>query len=67
MGAGEMSKLQEPSFGTLGVLESPNMQDLLRHLCEQGYEHHVAIAQGNQVEIVHEAFSKYMNWDCTLF
>ena len=30
------------TFGGAGVVEIPNMQKLLRYICENGFEHHVA-------------------------
>ena len=30
------------TFGGAGVVEIPNMQELLRYICENGFEHHVA-------------------------
>jgi L-fucose isomerase-like protein len=30
------------TFGGAGVVEIPKMQELLRYICENGFEHHVA-------------------------
>lgn len=54
------------SFGAIGLLEVPELQDLLRYICYHGYEHHVSITQGNQAEVLHEAFDKYLKWDVYL-
>jgi len=51
------------TFGGYGVVEIPNLQGLLRFICENGYEHHVAINQSQVADAVAEALEKYMGWD----
>jgi len=51
------------TFGGYGVVEIPNFQGLLRHICEKGFEHHVAINQARVADAVAEAFSKYLGWE----
>ena len=51
------------TFGGYGVVEIPNLQGLLRFICENGYEHHVAINQSRVADAVAEALEKYMRWD----
>ena len=41
----------------------PRLQDLLRHICEGGYEHHVAINPSRVAAVVQEAFGKYLGWE----
>ena len=43
VGEGEITKDPMTTFGGYGVARIPRLQDLLRHICEGGYEHHVAI------------------------
>jgi hypothetical protein len=38
-------------------------QKLLRYICENGYEHHVAINPSLVASAVYEALDKYMDWD----
>jgi L-fucose isomerase-like protein len=38
------------------------MQSLLRHICENGFEHHVAINLSNCAGAVNEALRKYLGW-----
>ncbi len=45
-----------------GVVEIPNMQNLLRYICENGFEHHVAANFATVAAPVHEAASKYLGW-----
>ena len=50
------------TFGGAGVVEIPNMQGLLRYICENGFEHHVAANFAQVAGSVHEAASKYLGW-----
>jgi L-fucose isomerase-like protein len=50
------------TFGGAGVVEIPNMQKLLRMICEQGFEHHVAANFASVADPVIEASTKYLGW-----
>jgi L-fucose isomerase-like protein len=39
------------------------MQELLRYICENGFEHHVAANFATVAGPVEEAASKYLGWD----
>ena len=51
------------TFGGAGVVRIPQMQKLLRHICENGFEHHVAANFSTVASAVHEAASRYLGWD----
>lgn len=51
------------TFGGYGVFEVANMQELLRYMCESGFEHHVAATRARVAGAVREALGKYMNWE----
>jgi L-fucose isomerase-like protein len=51
------------TFGGAGVVEIPRMQDLLRYICEQGFEHHTAANLAHTSGIVYEAATKYLGWE----
>jgi len=51
------------TFGGYGVVQIPNFQSLLHHICENGFEHHVAINLSRCAGAVNEALSKYMGWE----
>jgi L-fucose isomerase-like protein len=38
------------------------MQELLRYICENGFEHHVAANFSTTAAPVHEAATKYLGW-----
>jgi hypothetical protein len=51
------------TFGSRAVVEVPGLQALLRHICKNGYEHHVAMSASHCAEILAEAFETYLGWD----
>jgi len=51
------------TFGGAGVVEIPRLQELLRFICERGFEHHTAANLAPVSSIVYEATTKYLNWD----
>lgn len=54
------------TFGGAGVIEVPRLQELLRFVCENGFEHHVAANLSECAAAVHEAATKYLGWDVYL-
>jgi L-fucose isomerase-like protein len=50
------------TFGGAGVVEIPKMQDLLRYICEHGFEHHVAANFSSVSPSIFEAAHKYLGW-----
>jgi L-fucose isomerase-like protein len=51
------------TFGGAGVVEIPDLQKLLRFICEKGFEHHVAANLSSVAASVHEASTRYLGWD----
>jgi L-fucose isomerase-like protein len=63
VGEGEVADDPLKSFGGYGVVRIPDFQGLLKHICENGFEHHVALNQSRVAAAVNEALGKYMGWD----
>ena len=63
LGEGQVTDDPVETFGGYGAIEIPNFQRLLHHICENGYEHHVAVNLSQCASAVNEALSKYMGWD----
>jgi L-fucose isomerase-like protein len=63
VGEGELTEDPMTTFGGYGVAQIPRLQTLLHHICENGFEHHVAINLSLVAGAVHEALSKYLGWD----
>jgi L-fucose isomerase-like protein len=51
------------TFGGAGVVEIPQLQRLLKFICREGFEHHVAANFNSISEAVHEAATVYLGWD----
>jgi len=63
VGEGELTEDPLQTFGGYGVVHIPNFQGLLRHICENGFEHHVAINLSQTASALNEALGKYLGWD----
>jgi L-fucose isomerase-like protein len=66
VGEGQFTNDPIDTFGGYGVVRVPRFQELLAHICENGYEHHVTINQALVASIVDEAFNKYLGWSTHL-
>ncbi len=62
LGEGTFTNDPLTTFGGAGVVEIPRMQALLRFICENGFEHHVAANLSSVGSAVHEATSRYLGW-----
>lgn len=62
VGQGEFTDDPLETFGGAGVVRIPNMQKLLRMICERGFEHHVAANFSSVAGAVHEATTRYLGW-----
>lgn len=49
-----------PTKGGVANCYIENLQNLLRYVCENGYEHHVCFVRGHVADILEEALTKYM-------
>jgi L-fucose isomerase-like protein len=63
VGEGELTKDAMQTFGGYGVVKIPDLQKLLRYICENGFEHHVAVNLTPVAAGVKEALSKYLGWE----
>jgi L-fucose isomerase-like protein len=62
LGEGTLTNDPLDTFGGYGVINIPNLQSLLRYICEMGFEHHVAINLSQVSDPVEEALTKYLDW-----
>jgi L-fucose isomerase-like protein len=63
VGEGRFTDDPLTTFGGAGVVEIPKLQDLLRFICANGFEHHVAGTMATVADAVHEATTRYLGWD----
>lgn len=63
VGEGELTADPIKTFGGYGVVKIPNLQNLLHYICENGYEHHVAVNLSETASAIQEALGKYLGWN----
>jgi L-fucose isomerase-like protein len=63
LGEGELTSDPLRTFGGFGVVRIPEFQKLLHYICENGFEHHVAINPTRTAAGVKEALGKYLGWE----
>jgi L-fucose isomerase-like protein len=62
-GVGKFTDDPLETFGGAGVAEIPQLQKLLKFICREGFEHHVATNFSDVSSAVHEAATRYLGWD----
>jgi L-fucose isomerase-like protein len=62
LGEGEFTNDPLTTFGGAGVVHIPRLQGLLRYICENGFEHHVAANLSSVAGAVNEATTRYLGW-----
>jgi len=62
VGEGEFRENPLNTVGGSAVCRVDNLQGLLNYMCENGFEHHVAMNRGLNGEVLAEALGKYMGW-----
>jgi L-fucose isomerase-like protein len=63
IGEGDFSDAPLETFGGYGVARVPNLQALLRYICQSGFEHHVAANHSTTARALNEAFEQYLGWE----
>jgi L-fucose isomerase-like protein len=63
VGEGRFTSDPLKTFGGAGVVQIARLQDLLRHICANGFEHHVAGTFDHVAGSIHEATTRYLGWD----
>ncbi|HOS89424.1 MAG: hypothetical protein WBK43_02950 [Prolixibacteraceae bacterium] len=49
--------------GGIAVCEIPDLQRLMKYLCKNGFEHHVAMVRGHVADILEEVIGNYLGWE----
>ena len=62
-GPGKFTDDPLTTFGGAGVAEIPKLQKLLKHICREGFEHHVAANFSEVSKSIHEAATRYLGWE----
>ena len=62
-GPGKFTDDPLETFGGAGVAEIPHLQKLLKYICREGFEHHVAANFSDVSKSIHEAAVRYLGWE----
>ncbi len=52
-----------PTFGSRAVVQVPDLQGLMRYICKEGFEHHVAMSPSHVAGVLAEALGTYLGWE----
>lgn len=63
LGEGQMTNDPYGMDGGIAVCEIPNLQGLMKFMCKNGFEHHVAMVRGHVAGILEEAVDNYLGWE----
>jgi L-fucose isomerase-like protein len=63
VGEGAFTNDALDTFGSRAVVQVDHLQDLLKYVVRNGFEHHVAMSGAPSAQILNEAFETYMGWD----
>ena len=65
-GEGKFTDDPFPMDGGVAVTEIKDLQKIMKYICSEGFEHHVAMVRGNVADILEEA-AKYLQWKINNF
>jgi L-fucose isomerase-like protein len=63
VGEGELTNDELKTFGNRAVARVPKLQKLMRHVCAEGFEHHVVMNASRTAGVLAEAFGRYLGWE----
>ncbi|MBN2172775.1 MAG: fucose isomerase [Bacteroidales bacterium] len=66
LGEGQITNDPYGMDGGIAVCEIPNLQNLMKYMCKNGFEHHVGMVRGHVADILKEAIGNYLGWDLHL-
>ena len=49
--------------GGIAVCQIDNLQDLLKMMCKNGFEHHVSMGREHVADVIEEAVTNYLGWE----
>ena len=63
VGEGEFTDDRLDTFGSRAVVKVPHLQQLMKYIVNNGFEHHVAMSAVPSARILKQAFETYLGWD----
>lgn len=64
VGEGSLTNDDLKTFGNRAVAHVPRLQQLLRYICREGFEHHVVMNSSRTAAVLAEACEIYLGWEC---
>jgi L-fucose isomerase-like protein len=63
LGTGEITDDPYGMDGCIAVTRVNNLQTLMKHICKNGFEHHVAMVRTDVKNILEDAINTYLGWE----
>jgi L-fucose isomerase-like protein len=66
LGEGQITDDPLDTFGNRAVVQIKDLKQLMKFICKNGFEHHVAMTLNCQAKTLEEAFTTYFGWETYL-
>ena len=63
LGKGDLTDDPYGMDGCIAVTKVDNLQPLMKYICKNGFEHHVAMVRNDVKDILNEAIEGYLGWN----
>ena len=63
LGTGEITDEPYGMDGCIAVTKVDNLQTMMKYICKNGFEHHVAMVRTDVKDILEEAIESYLGWN----
>lgn len=63
LGEGQMTDDPYGMDGCIVVTKVNHLQKLMKYICKNGFEHHVALCRAEVADVVQEAIESYLGWE----
>jgi L-fucose isomerase-like protein len=63
VGEGEITDDPYGMDGCIAVTKVDNLQKLMKYICRNGFEHHVALVRSDVADVLEDAIENYLGWD----
>jgi len=63
VGEGELTNDALNTFGNRAVAQINNLQDVMKYVCRNGFEHHVVMNASKTADVLKESLENYLGWE----
>jgi L-fucose isomerase-like protein len=63
LGKGQITNDPYGMDGCIAVTQVDHLQQLLKYMCKNGFEHHVAMCRTHVADVLQEAIESYLDWE----